>query len=285
MKITQIEQRWNRRRALELLGAVGAGVVLGCGDSEGPLARAAGSAGASGLVDPMGVGLDSLSCILTPALDQGPFFVDEKLERSDLVAGETAPGITRGSPLILEFGIFAVQADTCAPLTGAVVDIWHADVDGLYSDTASGFIQATDTTGEAFLRAYQVVGADGVVRFRTIYPGWYATRTIHVHVKIRTFSPTGDTTLDATTQVFFDDSITDALFAGSDYLARGPRSIPVNTNDQIFNGTGVGRAIDTIGPLTGQARPGELALAELTSLSVDGKPGHLARIRIGVQVG
>jgi protocatechuate 3,4-dioxygenase beta subunit len=282
MKLSRIAQRLNRRSALELLSALGAGAVLGCGD---PQAAPAPSPSGSRLVDPMGVPLDSLSCILTPELDQGPFFVDERLERSDLLAGETAPGITSGSPLVLELGVYGVSGATCSPLTGALVDIWHADVNGLYSDTASGFIQPTDTTGETFLRAYQVVGADGVVTFQTIYPGWYATRTIHVHVKIRRFSPAGDTTFEATTQVFFDDAITDDLFAGSPYLARGPRSIPANTNDQIFNGTGVGREIDTLGPPAGRARPGELAMAALRRTTVDGKPGHVARLTLGIQIG
>jgi protocatechuate 3,4-dioxygenase beta subunit len=283
MKISKVGKRFNRRDALELLGAFGAGAVVGCSDGESAL-QAGASGGSPGLVDPVGVDLGQLSCILTPELDQGPFFVDEKLQRSDLVAGETAPGISEGWPLLLEFGIYGVRGDSCTPLVGAVVDIWHADVNGLYSDTASGFIQPTDTLGETFLRAYQITDTDGTVRFRTIYPGWYATRTIHVHVKIRTFAPDGATTLEANTQMFLDDAITDAIFAGSAYLARGPRSIPENMNDEIFNGTGVGRGIDTVGPPAGQARPGELALADISSIEIEGRPGHLARLEIGVQM-
>lgn len=284
MKTSTIQKLLNRRNALEILGALGASSLVGCSDDPMRTGLASG-AGGGGLVDPLGVGLDSLSCILTPELDQGPFFVDERLERSDLVAGEASPGITQGSPLLLEFGVYAVNGATCTPLEGALVDVWHADVNGLYSDTAAGFIQPTDTIGQTFLRGYQVVGADGSVRFQTIYPGWYATRTIHVHAKVRMLSPSGDTAFEATTQMFFDDTITDAVFADSPYLSRGGRSIPQNTSDQIFNGTGVGRGIDTVGPPAGQARPGELALAQISRLSVDGKPGHIARMKLGVRLG
>lgn len=281
------KNQFNRRGALELLGAFGASLAVGCGERDNAASGAVGMSSSGvgpSLVDPMGVGLDSLSCVLTPALDQGPFFVDENLERSDLISGETEPGLTSGAPLILEFGVYAVAGESCTPLTGAHVDIWHADVNGLYSDTAAGFIQPTDTRGKTFLRGYQVVGADGTVTFQTIYPGWYATRTIHVHAKIRSFAPSGDATLEATTQVFFDDAVTDALFEGSAYLARGPRSIPKNTNDEIFNGTGVGRSIDNLGPAAGQARPGEAALAKLSRTTLAGKPALLARMKIGIQL-
>jgi protocatechuate 3,4-dioxygenase beta subunit len=283
MKFTRIIDRCNRRDALGLLGAFGASAAVACGEDDDALAPAEAAGPLNGGIEPAGAGLGTPSCILTPELAEGPFFVDERLERSDLVAGETLPGVTNGSPLILDLGIHRVDGADCSPFEGAIVDIWHADVGGLYSATASGFIQPTDTLGQTFLRAYQVVGADGRSSFRTIYPGWYATRTIHVHVKVR--AAIGGAMLEANTQVFFDDAITDEVFAGSEYLARGPRSIPGNTSDEIYNGTGVGRAIDTVGPPPGQARPGELMLAQLSRELIAGRAGHRARLDLAIRTG
>jgi protocatechuate 3,4-dioxygenase beta subunit len=282
MKFARHIDRYNRREALGLLGVFGASAAVGCSEDDDALAPAEAAGPLTGATDPAGTGAGATTCILTPELSEGPFFVDETLERSDLVTGETATGVTTGSPLILDLGIYRVDAGACSAFEGATVDIWHADVDGLYSATPSGRIQPTDTTGQNFLRAYQVVGPGGRLSFRTIYPGWYATRTIHIHVKVRAAS--GAAMLEANSQVFFDDAVTDEVFAGTPYLARGPRSIPLNTSDELYNGTGVGRAIDLVGPPPGQARPGELMLAELSREPIDGRPGHRARIDLGIRM-
>lgn len=280
MKLTRTIHRFNRRGALGLLGAFGASAAVGCSDSDDDALAPAEAAGQLNGV-PAGTDVASPTCVLTPELAEGPFFVDDMLERSDLVAGETARGVTMGSPLILELGVYRMDGNACSPFSDAIVDIWHADVDGLYSATASGFIQATDTIGQTFLRAYQVTGPDGTLSFRTIYPGWYATRTIHIHAKIRAVA--SGAMLEANTQVFFDDAVTDEVFRDSPYLARGPRSIPSNNSDEIYNGTGVGRMIDTAGPPPGQARPGELMLAQLAREIIDGRAGYRARINLAVR--
>jgi protocatechuate 3,4-dioxygenase beta subunit len=131
------------------------------------------------------------------------------------------------------------------------------------------------------LRGYQVVPDDGEVAFTTIYPGWYLTRTIHIHLKIRLYSASGDVTLDAVTQMFFEDAVTDVVFAQGSYLNHGARSIPKNTNDEIFNGTGVGRAIDNVGPPAGHASPGEMTIA---SVSPTASGALEARLKVGVQL-
>ena len=89
-----------------------------------------------------------------------------------------------------------VRADgDCAPVSGAQVDIWHANASGLYSDVA-----ANGTTGHKYLRGYQVTDADGVADFVTVFPGWYTGRAIHIHFKIRK----GD--LEFTSQLFFEEA-------------------------------------------------------------------------------
>ena len=86
---------------------------------------------------------------------------------------------------------------SCVPLTGAWVDIWHCNAVGIYSDESSynpgGGAGVVTTTGQRFLRGYQITHANREVKFTTIYPGWYMGRTIHIHVRIRTWSNSSDT--------------------------------------------------------------------------------------------
>ena len=102
-------------------------------------------------------------CILTPEATEGPFYFDPKLVRSDITEGK------QGAPLVLTLQI--VQAKDCTPLSDARVDVWHADELGLYSGYARQ--ETGSAKGETFLRGTQFTGADGEVRFKTIYPGWY----------------------------------------------------------------------------------------------------------------
>ncbi len=96
----------------------------------------------------------SLDCTVSPRLTEGPFFVDEKLERSDLVSGTSEPFVTNGVPLLLRLGVFQVKDGAFLPLPDAQVDIWQASAEGVYSDEASGRIQQQNTLGEKYLRGY-----------------------------------------------------------------------------------------------------------------------------------
>jgi protocatechuate 3,4-dioxygenase beta subunit len=100
----------------------------------------------------------------------------------------------------------------CAPVEGAIVDIWHCDAAGVYSDADdTGF----RTKGSQFLRGYQVSDGKGVVRFTTIYPGAYAGRAVHIHFKIR--RNVDARRLDFTSQLCFDDGLTDRVHAAAPY--------------------------------------------------------------------
>lgn len=277
----------SRRQALGFLGSLGAGagLALGCGSSSGARTTDAGQGTGHGGGIGTGGGADAglPSCIITPAATEGPFFVDEKLNRSDLITGETDPGTTAGYPLTVNLAVWGMNGQTCQALAGAYVDIWHANVNGLYSDEPANFVQSTDTKGQTYLRGYQVSGDNGVVTFRTIYPGWYATRTIHIHVKVRLYDPAGNKTLEANAQLYFEDAINDSILALPAYAARGPRSIPKNTNDQVFNGTGPGSGIDGVGLPSGQVPPGAASIAATTAF--DSRTGSTATLKIGVQLG
>ncbi|MEP7274219.1 MAG: intradiol ring-cleavage dioxygenase, partial [Acidobacteriota bacterium] len=176
--------------------------------------------------------VETLACVARPALTEGPYFVDELLNRSDIRPDPTNGTVKAGIPLQLNFSVNRVGGTSCAPLSGALVDIWHCDALGSYSDVANGGGQA-NTSGQKYLRGYQITDPNGAVQFTTIYPGYYTGRTVHIHFKIRLFS--GSTkTYEFTSQLYFDDALTDQVLALAPYntkAARGTR----NSNDGIYN--------------------------------------------------
>ena len=166
------------------------------------------------------------ACVLTAALTEGPFFVDEKLNRSDIRTDPTTGAVSPGVPLALTFNVERLVNGVCTPLSGAYLDVWHCDAGGVYSDVGGA-------RGHEFLRGYQVTDAQGVARFSTVYPGWYYGRPVHIHFKLRLF--TGKTeTYEFTSQFFFDESLTDVVHAKAPYTARGRRETR-NTSDRIYN--------------------------------------------------
>ena len=167
------------------------------------------------------------ACSLSPALTEGPYFVDERLDRSDLTAGATNGGVTFGLPLTLVMDVVSARGTGCRPLAGVQVDVWHADAHGTYSEFGSG-------AGQTFLRGFQMSDARGKVVFKTIYPGWYAGRAIHIHVKARVFSGSVPA-FEFTTQLFFDDAVSDVVMARAPYNSRGTRDTR-NAQDGIFGG-------------------------------------------------
>ena len=221
-------QEWllSRRKMLTLLGAAGINMLTGCSS------RGSGTREVNGRI---------LSCIVTPQQTEGPYFVDERLHRPDIRSDPSDGSIREGLPLALEIHVSSVDKTDCKPLAGAVVDIWHCDAQGVYSDVMdSGF----NTVGKKFLRGYQVTDTNGSVRFTTIYPGWYSGRTPHIHFKIRT-DPKYMRVREFTSQLYFDDSITDHVYATQPYAQRGPRA-PRNKGDGIFRWSGGDQLILTL---------------------------------------
>ena len=182
---TTIGRVLTRRRALALLGAGGI----------------AGLAGAR-LLAPK-------SARARPALTEGPYFVDVKLDRSD-IRSDPADGTRRpGAPLRITLRVSRLAGGACAPLPGAVVDVWHCDAAGAYSGVAD---RGGSTVGHAFLRGFQTTDAGGLVAFTTIYPGAYPGRAVHVHFKVRAAAGLGRAH-ELTSQLFFDDELTDRVHA------------------------------------------------------------------------
>lgn len=180
--------------------------------------------------------LKAATTCLTLAAPQteGPYWVEENLNRSDIRSDPSTGTVYPGALLNLAIGLQEVS--TCTPLAGARVDIWHCNASGTYSDES-----VQNTSGKKFLRGYQISDDSGNVTFTTIYPGWYSGRTVHIHVRVRTYS--GSAVLgEFTAQFFFDDSITDQVFTQSPYNTRGTRDTR-NANDMVLTGTSGGSVL------------------------------------------
>jgi protocatechuate 3,4-dioxygenase beta subunit len=164
-----------------------------------------------------------------PEQTEGPYFVDERLNRSDIRSDPSDGSVKEGVPLRLAIRVHEIGGSGCTPLAGAVVDLWHCDALGVYGDVRD---RSSDTRGKKFLRGYQTTAADGSAEFLTIYPGWYPGRTVHIHFKIRT-NPNAGRGEEFTSQIYFDDLLTDQLHAQAPYNSKGGRRSK-NRDDGIF---------------------------------------------------
>ncbi len=222
MKDNTSKQLLSRRATLRLLGGVGATALVGL--SGGRLFERL-PVGRRGLSASAG----ATSCVVRPALTEGPYFVDEKLNRSDIRTDPTTGALRPGVPLILNFNVSAVSGSSCVPLPNAYVDVWHCDALGTYSDVSGA-------RGQKFLRGYQVTDGGGTAQFTTVYPGWYSGRAVHIHFKIRMFSG-AQKTYEFTSQFFFPDAINQQVYTQSPYSSKGNPDTP-NGRDGIYNGGG-----------------------------------------------
>jgi len=178
------------------------------------------------LLESLGTG-----CPLWPEQTEGPYHREVAVERTDITESR------QGVPLRLGLRLLASQSGT--PLVDLPVEIWHADNEGRYSGFAAfhaepGQIVTSESVphdirspGETFLRGSQRTDERGMCAFHTIYPGWYSSRTVHIHLRAH---PDGGT---ATTQLYFPDAITDSIFDVPPYAGR-PRRDTINNTDSIF---------------------------------------------------
>jgi protocatechuate 3,4-dioxygenase beta subunit len=217
-----------RREMLRLLGLSGAALLAG---RPVPAATAMEQETLIGHTNPP-------SCIARPELTEGPYFVDERLERSDLRSDPLDGSVKEGARLDLAIRVSRLDGRDCAALAGAQVDIWHCDALGVYSDVSDrGFGR---TKGKKFLRGYQFTDADGLARFTTVYPGWYRGRAVHIHFKIRT--PKLNRHYDFTSQFFFDEALSQRIYTQTPYAGKGAGGMLGNERDSIYRESG-GRTV------------------------------------------
>ena len=228
----------SRREVLGLMGGAAVVLIAGCGgdddaseptaSSASPTSRAATSAATSA---PTSGATAMPSCVVRPEMTEGPYFVDEQLERSD-IRTEPSDGSTKeGAQLDLTFNVSQIANGACTPLAGAQVDVWHCDALGVYSGVAG-----SATSDQSFLRGYQITDANGVANFTTIVPGWYMGRTVHIHFKIRT-PANSDSAWEFTSQLFFEPEFTDEVFAQAPYASKGQQDT-TNASDGIYSNGG-----------------------------------------------
>ncbi len=206
----------DRRQALVVLGGLGAAVVVAACGSDSSTDTGAGQEGSTPTTAAATTAAGSAtSCTLAPEVTQGPYFLTDHPQAANLV------GDRKGVPLEL---VLTVVNEACRPISGAKVDIWHCDAAGEYAGVSGmasaggsgagaaptgagppggpppsrgpggappgggggggGDAAATRTNSNMWLQGYQTTGADGSVRFSTIYPGWYAGRAVHIHMKV-----------------------------------------------------------------------------------------------------
>jgi protocatechuate 3,4-dioxygenase beta subunit len=173
-------------------------------------------------------------CIAIPEQTEGPYFVDQALERADIRVDPATGRRTPGVPLALRFELSQITPEgQCVVLPNAQFDIWHCDAVGAYSGVED---RRSSTAGEMFLRGYQRSDDGGVVQFTTIYPGWYSGRAVHIHFKIRVLTAARRTD-EFTSQLYFSDDLTDRIHAREPYSThRGQRLL--NSRDMIFRESG-----------------------------------------------
>lgn len=183
-------------------------------------------------------GSTNQTCTLTPSLvevestpqqTEGPYFVDGMPNRSDITSDTLTGSLQQGIPLNLVVNVYDVDNGSCIPLSGAHVDIWHADSQGVYSG-----VLLQGTSEQNFLRGYQITNENGTAKFSTVYPGWYEGRAIHIHVKVRTFEGTQETS-EWTSQFYLPDSVNEQVHTQPPYSNHGPVDIP-NEEDGIYRG-------------------------------------------------
>ena len=167
---------------------------------------------------PAAVSSGAVSCVLTPEQTEGPYYIPGEKVRRNITEGRP------GTPLLLR--TFVVNASTCRPIRNAAVDIWHADAAGIYSGFGEG------ASNRTFMRGIQRTNAKGLAVFRTVYPGWYQGRTVHIHVKVHL----GGNVVH-TGQLYFPDSVTDAAYRKTPYTDR-PNRTTRNADDAIYRNGG-----------------------------------------------
>src|SRR5215210_7202302 len=245
----------SRREMLGLMGSTAAAMTLaGCGGSE-----RSGQPGAGETTDASTAAeTASTTCVVRPEQTEGPYYVDTGLDRSDI--REEREGV----PLDLTFNVSRVDegdASACRPLAGAVVDVWHCDAAGEYSGVEDNAAGDFDTRGETFLRGYQLTDENGTARFTTIYPGWYQGRAVHIHFTIRD-SPESQQGYEFTSQLYFDDALTDQVHTQEPYAEKGQRDLR-NDDDGIFQEGGDELMLDlTEDGQGGYVGPFDIALEE-----------------------
>ncbi|TQJ54172.1 dioxygenase-like protein [Streptomyces sp. SLBN-115] len=241
-----------RRRALAVTGGTVAAGGLAVAGYQSAFADTAADAEASASASATSTSTSSSCMTLMTSVTEGPYYLDGALVRKDITEGKS------GVPLTLRLTVVDAT-DGCTPVSGAAVEIWHCDAWGYYSGytTANpgGSAPAESEDGstaddDTYLRGYQIANANGVVKFETIFPGWYTPRTCHIHLKVHTGGQKEDGTYEGgkvnyTGQLFFPDDAAEEIFTLEPY-SRHSGSYTTLDNDMVYDGGGTSSGLLTL---------------------------------------
>jgi protocatechuate 3,4-dioxygenase beta subunit len=235
--------RYSRRRFLASTALAGVAHVAGVGLAAEPAENTGRRAITRQELDDMQnkVAGSHLTCVRTPESNDGPYYYESSPARRHITEGR------KGMPLRLGITVLNVAAGGCARLPDAIVDVWQADADGMYSNVGSD-LQPVDTLGQTFMRGHQATDSAGYVEFETVVPGWelvgvppprnVVLRATHIHVKVFQEHKV------ATTQLYLPDRFLDELYVSADpYRTHRKMTAPGvagsferirNTQDRIF---------------------------------------------------
>lgn len=167
------------------------------------------------------------NCSVTPSETEGPFptKVPANFVRQDITDGRT------GIPMTMNITIKNANA-SCAALAGALVDVWHCDKDGYYSEYGGSGMQSVNFQNVDFLRGRQTTDLNGLVGFTSIFPGWYRGRAPHIHVHI--YSASGKSLL--VTQIAFPYTVSNTVYTtGQSYGYTSGAQDTLNERDNVFS--------------------------------------------------
>lgn len=232
-----------RTMGLAGLALTGVRVLNACSSDDGSITVAtdSGSTSSGSSSSASGSGTSSGSCTVSPTETAGPFPTKNPstLVTNDITSDRT--GVALGITITVKN-----VNNSCAILTDAIVDIWHCDKDGSYSEYGGTQMQSANYTSVHFLRGRQSTDSNGQVAFTSIFPGWYSGRATHIHVHI--YNTAGTSLL--ITQIAFPEGTGSAVAqvnAATAYgYTKGMTGYTYNANDNIFSDDTTGSEIASL---------------------------------------
>lgn len=210
---TSEKRRLSRREALSVLGGAGAVLSAACGGGASPTSPTTTTTTTTTTTG--GTGTSSGACVVSPNETIGPYPSLADFVRSDIRESK------QGLPLTLTIGVVNTSS-ACAPVSGAVVDIWQCDADGNYSQYGS-------ERNLTYLRGLQTTDGNGKVTFTTIYPGWYQGRATHIHVEVTINGRSAKVT-----QIAFPEDTSAQVYRTGVYASSG-QNPTTNARDNVFS--------------------------------------------------
>jgi protocatechuate 3,4-dioxygenase beta subunit len=227
-----------------------AGAAAGLGSLLLPasLSSLANAAEPKGLIVPSWDAVPQCTPSRTDSAGQGPFYIHNGEREDDVdmfrqdIRGRYNADAEPGTEMQLHLRVLSAGNAQChaSPLAGLEVYVWHVDAQGFYSGFGEPGEQKPDQpyrfrpgpndlkNNTRFCRGIGISDVNGVVSFRSIFPGWYNGRDLHIHVMVlkRGSQPRprvnyrgGDHLY--TSQLYFDPALIDRVHKASEpYLRR-----------------------------------------------------------------